>query len=79
MTLVGWLDAKHQNLNTNRKFMKLYDGHGYTQLVVDQADLKETLANVGESDFLLVTGSVTCRPKGQQMMVKSVSLKNLPL
>lgn len=69
VTLVGWLEGK-QKLNANRKFVKLYDGHGYTQLVVDQNHLKDTLGNVGENEFLLVTGCVTCRPKGQQMMVK---------
>lgn len=78
VTLVGWLDGK-QKLNANRKFMKLYDGHGYTQLIVDQNDLKETLGNIAEGEFLLVTGSVTCRPKGQQMMVNYVSLKKFNL
>lgn len=69
--LVGWLHSPLQPVNTatTRSFVKLCDGHGQTQLLVDNADQKLVLKQATESDFLCVTGLVVARPRSQQSAV----------
>lgn len=63
VSLVGWVDGK---LNYG-KFIKLCDGYGQTQIIVDNDALKEVFEKQQtDKDIVLVTGRVCARPKSNQ-------------
>lgn len=67
VTMVGWLDSKKHG-----KFLQLKDGYGITQILIDpeDAELRQTVANVHENSIILVKGRVIARPP---MMVRNNS------
>lgn len=62
VSLVGWVDGK---INYG-KFVKLCDGYGQTQIIVDNDKLKEIFEKQTDKDIVLVTGRVCARPKSNQ-------------
>lgn len=71
VTLYGWLNGPlaAAATTTTRSFVKLFDGHGQTQLLIDSVDVKSILKQANESDLLSVTGIVVARPRTQQSAI----------
>lgn len=57
VTLVGWTEKKKS------RFVHLCDGHGSTQILVENDDLNDQIDHVEPTDLLLVHGRVLARPQ----------------
>lgn len=65
VTLVGWLDLTQQK----GKFIRICDGYGHTQVLVETDELRRTAESVTNNDIVLVSGRVLKRPESNIIRV----------